>query len=295
MKKLLLAIALIPCSLGYAQETTPSPTSTFRVKTLAYDVLSGNLLDFRNDIFVMEFPKPKPRRVAAGTNPVLSPDGQKIAYCVRSGLGTRHIGIQQMHVINVDGSSDQQITNLVGGACPSDWSADGRLAFVSNGGIYVMGGNGEYWTRITGGGMPRWSPDGKKLVFIRAGDTPKSSDSIWIIDSDGTNERKIIEEDSQVLEANWGADKNSILFTSARGRKDRSEIFSVNLDGSNRHPFAADKHSSLFFPIASPDGSMLIVDGIDSDEKTVLLLDVASHHKTVLATGLHPSVLWQSQ
>ena len=141
MKKLLLAIALIPCGLGYPQETTPSPTSTFRVKTLAYDVLSedvlsGHIMDIRNDIFVMEYPKSKPRRVAAGRSPVLSPDGQKIAYCVPSGLGTRHIGIAQMHVINIDGSSDRQMTNLEGGACPSDWSADGRLAFVSGVLIY---------------------------------------------------------------------------------------------------------------------------------------------------------------
>jgi len=256
-------------------------------------VLSGNILDFRDDIFVMEYPTAKPRRVAAGMSPVLSPDGQKIAYCVRSGLGTRHIGIGQMHVVNVDGSSDKQIMNLEGGACPCDWSADGRLALVSNGVIYVTNANGDYGTKITRGGTPRWSPDGKKLVFIRAGDAPKSDDAIWIIDADGANAQKIIEDNSQVLEAQWGPDKNSILFTSTREHKNRAEIFSVNLDGSNLHVFASDKHLSLFFPIASPDGSMLVADGIDSDEKIVLLLDVASRQKTVLAKGLHPSVLWE--
>lgn len=39
--------------------------------------------------------------------------------------------------------------------------------------------------------------------------------------------------------------------------------------------------------------TMLIVDSIDSDDKAVVLFDLASRKKTVLANGLHPSVLWE--
>jgi hypothetical protein len=48
----------------------------------------------------------------------------------------------------------------------------------------------------------------------------------------------------------------------------------------------------LYFPVLSPDGTQVVVDGIEDRETNVVLLDLVNHHVKVLARGLHPSVLW---
>ncbi len=193
MSRVLLLIAFMFPPFVSAQDGTSSQgPATFRVRKLAFDVTSGDIFSFKDDIFVPDPPNSKPRRLVGGMHPVWSPDGEKIAYCVRSGIGTNRIGEGQMHFINADGSGDKQVTNLEGGACPSDWSANGRLAFESKGVVYVMSADGNYGVKLSPGYGPRWSPDGKKLVFCRSAGNRQSSDSIWIINTDGTDARKVM-------------------------------------------------------------------------------------------------------
>jgi Tol biopolymer transport system component len=56
------------------------------------------------------------------------------------------------------------------------------------------------------------------------------SGSIWTINADGTGEKKVIEDNSTVLEPSWAPDGTSIIFASEREHK--SAIFRVNLDGT---------------------------------------------------------------
>jgi TolB protein len=204
-----------------------------------------------------------------------------------------------MRLINADGTADKQLTNLEGGACPSDWSPDGRLAFVSNGQVLVMTTDGEFARKIAPGYGGRWSPDGKKLLFCRLAADRQSNGSVWIVNEDGTDARKVIDDNSNVLEATWDADGSHILFTSTRVHKHRAEIFRVNIDGSGLQVIATDSDRALYYPVLSPEGRSLIVDRIDDDrnyeDKNIVLLDLASRRKMVLAHGLHASVLWATQ
>src|SRR6185503_7441133 len=74
-----------------------------------------------------------------------------------------------------------------------DVSPDGRtIAFDLLGDIYTMPISGGTATRLIGGNpidvQPRFSPDGKSLVFIsdRGG-----SDAVWIADADGKHARQV--------------------------------------------------------------------------------------------------------
>jgi Tol biopolymer transport system component len=192
------------------------------------------------------------------------------------------------------------LTKLKGGACPADWSHDGeKIAFIGYGGktpsIFVMSKNGENVTQISAGYGARWSPDGKQLVFCRPADRRGASDSIWIANADGTAAAKVIEDNSQVLEAAWFSDGKRIVFSSEREHKHRSALFRVNVDGTGLEAVAIDNRLSLFFPIPSPDGTQIIADAYPSDsgEGSVVLIDLASHHASVFAHGIHPSVLWE--
>lgn len=291
---LVLAVPLFACGQQGGPQNAPGVSSA--VRKLAVEVSRGGFGLPQTDIFVINSPRSKPKRLVEGLNPTWSPDGEKIAYCVRDGRG-----FGQIQLINADGSGHTQLTNIKGGACPTDWSPDGeKIAFIAYGAtpsIFVMGKNGDNVSQIIAGYGAKWSPDGKQQVFCRSPEGRGKSDSIWIANADGTGATKVIEDDSQVLEVAWSPDGKSVVFSSERENKHKSALFRVNLDGSGLEALAVDKQISLFFPVPSPDGTQLVADAFakGSSEGNVVQVDLATHHASVLAHGIHPSVLWEKR
>jgi tricorn protease-like protein len=73
-----------------------------------------------------------------------------------------------------------------------DVSPDGRtIVFDLVGDIYTVPIAGGRATRITDGMamdvQPRWSPDGRQLVFVSDRD---GSDDVWVVDANGRNPRR---------------------------------------------------------------------------------------------------------
>jgi len=293
-----LLVLAVPLFAGGQQGSPQSaPGSTFAVKKLAIEVSRRGFPLPQTDILVITAPRSKPKELVGGLSPTWSPDGEKIAYCVRDGRG-----FGQIQLINADGSGHTELTKVKGGACPTDWSSDGeKIAFIGYGAktpsIFVMGKSGENVTEIVAGYGAKWSPDGKRLVFCRSSEGRGKSDSIWVVNADGTGATKVTEDDSEVLEVAWFPDGKSIVFSSEREHKHRSALFRANLDGSGLEAIADDKQLSLFFPVPSPDGTQLVADAYarGSGEGNVVLVDLASHHTSVLAHGIHPSVLWEKR
>jgi Tol biopolymer transport system component len=281
---LLIAVAAFGISLpAYCQR--PVGLANSGIRKLAFEVPSGGLQD---NIVVIDSRSSKPRRLVEGTSPVWSPDGEKLAYCEREGTG-----FGQPQVINADGSARRQLTNVKGGACPTDWSPDGEIiALTGYGGvprILVTGKDGHNIAAVAYGYGARWSPDGKQLVFCR-------SDSVWIANVDGSGAREVVQDKSNVLEVAW-ADGHSIAFSSERAKRGKYGIFRVNLDGSGLESFLTDEKIEFYFPVFSPDGKKIVVDSYPhgADESSVLLVDLATRSSQFLARGLHPSVLWDNQ
>ena len=87
----------------------------------------------------------------------------------------------------------------------------------------------------------------------------------------------------------------------------RSALYRVHVDGTGLEIIAAEKKASLYFPVPSPDGKLIVADlypadflgrqredvGIDTaGGSTVVLLDLTTQKSRVLAQGKHPSVIW---
>jgi hypothetical protein len=98
-----------------------------------------------------------------GSDPSLSPDGNKIAYC-----SIRETLYSQIYVMNSDATSQKRLTNInTGDACGPVWSHDGKiLAFYAfaltnprrNPEIWVMDADGSNQKRLTDHGIdPAWS------------------------------------------------------------------------------------------------------------------------------------------
>jgi len=120
-------------------------------------------------------------------NPSWSPDGKRIVYYVEKGDQK-----DQVWVMNSDGSDPTLLTGGVGHNFYPSWSADGgQIIFSSDrdGGeraIWTMNPDGTKIRRLDA--VPsfyaRYSPDGKKIVYI-AGKFPKTA--IVVANADGSN------------------------------------------------------------------------------------------------------------
>ena len=295
MKKLVLVTLLAVLPLA-SSSTAQAPANSV-VKKIAFEVRHERDLTPQVEIFILDSPTAKPRRLVEGLTPVWSPTGEKLAFCTRAGNG-----FGQVEIINADGSGRMQLTQLQGGACPTDWSADGDTILATAYGkgtkiIFTMSQKGQNIIQLTHGYGAHWSSDGSQIVFCRAAETRGSHGSIWIADSDGKNAKQVIEDDSPVLEVSWFPDGKSVAFASSRNPKLEAAIFRVNSDGSGLQEIASDKHLPLFFPLVSPSGSELVVvgitNGINSPDNRVLLIDLRTNRTSTFAHGLHPSVLWE--
>ena len=108
-------------------------------------------------------------------NPVLSPDGQRVAYTItRYDLQAFRSKTEIWLVPSAGGEARAFVTSEKGNNSAPAWSPDGKqLAFVSTRGgsaqIYIMpaaGGEARVLTNIAGGaGGPVWSGDGSRILF----------------------------------------------------------------------------------------------------------------------------------
>lgn len=169
------------------------------------------------------------RRLAEGDNPMIAPDGRRVAF-IRDGAAW---------IVPIDGSGEaKRLFQSRGRTSSLKWSPDGsKLAFVSSReatayvGIYTAEDTPIVWMApdVYRDGNPTWSPDGKRIAFIRrAGDggTPPPvlqyrarPWSLWISDVDTGKASAVWNSGTQLRETmftgflDWAAD-NRIVFTS---------------------------------------------------------------------------------
>jgi Tol biopolymer transport system component len=173
-------------------------------------------------------------RLGGAGAPVWSPDGKHIAVA----LGTlRHpnkhaLHNTAMHVIDVAGGADRQITPWVIGAGNPSWSRDGKhIAFNSGGGhspnLYVVDPDGRHLRLLLRGNTiashigwvdaPAWSPDGKEIAFatqtnpchsFRVHACPSDPDlapfDLYAIGADGSRLRRLTSAPQFESHPAWG-------------------------------------------------------------------------------------------
>jgi hypothetical protein len=205
-----------------------------------------------------------------------SPDGARIAF---DNYLVDEYGIE---TANTDGTDVARLTDGVNDSWAS-WSPDGtRIVFSSTRydqaiegcepgfpheyrcptDIYVMDVDGSNVVRLTddpaGEFMPRWSPDGSRIAFVREGDLAAGTyEAVFTMRLDGTDVRQVSSGvDGSDFWPSWSPDGSMIVFAAIR-REDWG-IWAVDADGSNEHMILGGTGAGYVDnPVWSPDGSLI--------------------------------------
>jgi TolB protein len=160
----------------------------------------------------------------ADSNPAWSPDGKTIA--VDGGYGG------SLWLMDADGGNERRLDTgspLCFGSAEPDWSPDGQwIAFVGSNckAQTLHGGLKEHWSdiwlvrpdgsdlrrltradrRAWAAHSPAWSPDGKRIVFVRLVSRSRYSDftDIYVMNADGTRQQRLIRFPNYSIAPDWG-------------------------------------------------------------------------------------------
>jgi Tol biopolymer transport system component len=164
-----------------------------------------------------------------------------------------------------DGSDKHRLTDNDRTDFDPAWSADGsQLAYSSSGAdadVWVINadGTGDHDVSNDPDGpdiQPAWSPDGMQIAFVKQNFDGTSA--IWVMDSDGGNQRQLTDDSSINVRPNWSPDGTKIAFPSSRSGS--FELYTIASDGTNRRRLTFTDSIQEDNPNWSPDGSMLAFD-----------------------------------
>lgn len=180
--------------LGNFPNLTISPRfSPDGTKLIFSMVKKGN-----SDVYVMDLKSRSTQRLTTDPgidiSPNFSPDGRKIVFNSDRG------GSPQIYTMNANGSNVKRLSFGDGRYTTPVWSPRGDLiAFTKSlkgkfhiGVLGAVDGKGE---RILNSSYmnegPTWSPNGRVILFSREGRGAKGRSSIWSVDLNGKNLRKV--------------------------------------------------------------------------------------------------------
>jgi Tol biopolymer transport system component len=159
---------------------------------------------------------------------------------------------------------------------------------------YVSYPEGTLWrSRLDGSGrqqltyppmypvLPRWSPDGKKILFFEFAVSPQKPARIYEIAAEGGSPQLLMANDGrQQLDPNWSPDGRKIVFGSQSN--DPSSTIRI-LDLASHQVSTLPGSEGLYSPRWSPDGRY--VAAFSGDSTRILLFHFDTGKWTELAQG----------
>ena len=210
---------------------------------------------------------PPANPVIHGGQPVVSPDGDRIAFL------SNRAGADDLYVIGAKGSGEKRLTQTADGEIAPQWLAGGKeIAFSiqtdDTSRLYAMDLKGKSRREIGEylGRAPVLSPDGTKVVFM--GGTWTAT-KLTVAASDGKQPVEITDGTSIAWNHRWSPDGKRIAFTGRKEARGELAVFVMNADGSDPRQVSnvpADEGGAQW-PVWSPDGTKLAVQVNSRTEK----------------------------
>jgi len=225
-------------------------------------------------------------------NPVLSPDGTKIAYIhikAETCEGCLLPAEYEIYVMNADGTAPHVVAGMAGPDAEIRWSPDGKtLAYM---GLPVEPGPNApvlpesplYLVQVDSaaspqllsheiGGTFRWSPDGKWIAYACPVPQKNSPSRIRFCRSEtGKGEQfKVLPEGALPIGFSWSPDGNRLAYI-AVGKKS-SALFIAGTDGSS--PRSLTKVNSVTIaPQWSTDGKQIVFSDSAHGKRAVYVIN----------------------
>jgi len=128
--------------------------------------------------------------------------------------------------------------------------------------------------------LPRWSPDGKDIVF--AGSKDGKAKKIYMISATGGSPVELVPGKQRQADPSWSADGTSIVFTGSDPRESSDAVTRIFVLNVRTHGVVALPDSvGLLSPRWSPDGRYIAATTVDSQR--LLLFDVKTQKWNELA------------
>jgi dipeptidyl aminopeptidase/acylaminoacyl peptidase len=233
--------------------------------------------------------------------PRWSPDAKQLAFLRDSGGNERF----DIWLVDRDGETERNLTNEPDVMHREiTWSPDGsRIAYVANAGgkaftVHVIDVATGKKRALTEGqfddALPRWSPDGKRLLFSSRRETVRTNSDLFVISAEGGAPTKLEtrDVDGESLEGSWSKDATRIAFTTNVRR--RYEIAVATLKGNE--VIRVDPLTKSIFderePAWRPDGRAVLYLHNEDAEVSVRRVFVVSHadHAVADRPGVHQSI-----
>jgi TolB protein len=183
--------------------------------------------------------------------------------------------IDQICLMNADGTGRTQITNLQATAFYASLSPDGQTIYFSsrqkgNFDIYSILVKANKPQRLTNkiGSLfaPELSPNGEQIVFTN---DSAGRQGIWVMNTDGTDPHPIT--DGNDIDPTWSPDGSMIAFASSR--PGTRQLFVMNANGSNIHQVTnLDKMGGR--STWSPDGTKLAFYAGPTDDHDIYVINI---------------------
>jgi dipeptidyl aminopeptidase/acylaminoacyl peptidase len=137
-------------------------------------------------------------------------------------------------------------------------------------------------------GQPRWSPNGKEIVFM--GQDPGKPWSIFVMSADrGALQQLTDGRDGTGYDPTWSPDGRSVALGGNGGFPGSEHVIHI-LDVTTRQLSVLPASSGLFSPRWSPDGRYIAA--LSTDSARLVLFDLRSHRWTELAKAKFGYPTW---
>lgn len=233
--------------------------------------------------------------------PRWSRDAKQLAFLRDRGGNERF----DIWLVDRDGETERNLTNEPDVMHREiAWSPDGgRIAYAANAGgksfaVHVLDVATGEKRALTDGefddALPRWSPDGRRLLYWSRRDPVRTNSDLYVISADGGTPTKLEtrDADGESLDGDWSADGSRIAFTTNVRR--RYEIAVATLDGDKVTRVEA-LTKSIFdetSPAWRPDGRAVLYLHNEDAEVSIRRAFVVSHadHAVADRPGVHNSI-----
>lgn len=191
--------------------------------------------------------------------------------------------IDQICIMNADGSGRRQLTSLPSTAFYPSLSPDGQTVYFSSNQsgtfeIYSVDINGNGLKRLTNGigslYAPEPSPDGSKIIFTINGN------GIWVMNTDGSNPRAITFKDD--IDPTWSLDGSMIAFAS--NRSGTRQLYVASANGNNVEQ-VTDLNNMGGRSTWSPDGKQLAFYRGPSGDRDIYVININGEGLDRLTNG----------